>query len=120
MSVLSDINITKGDIYTTMSLVHVGRFSDCVIKNGKLRWNLEEIILNAIKSCPLDKWPDQALNRVRDDLNIEKMRIHEVVHPFIDYIDQIEFYNGDELLLCVYGSRYKKEDPSTEPSLTNL
>ena len=121
MRVLSnDINITKGDTYTTMSLVYAGNFSDRMINKMIPHWDLEEIILNAIKSCPLDKWPDQALNRVRDGLNTEITHISETIHPFMDYMDQIEFYAHNDLLFCVYGSRYKKEDPHMEPSLTNL
>ena len=109
MSILQDnINITKGDTYTTMSMVFSGRFSNEMIKKMMPHWDLEEIILNAVKSCPLDKWPEHALNRIRTRLNIEKLHIYESVHPFIEYMDSIEFCEDGETIFCVYGSRYKK------------
>lgn len=110
MSVLQDnINITKGDIYTTMSLVMAGHFSAVLIQDMVPSWDIESIVLNAIKNCPLDKWPEHALNSIRERLNIEKLEVMESVHPFIEYMDQIEFCRNGETLFCVYGSKYKKE-----------
>ena len=106
MSVLTeDINIAKGDVYSAMTVVFVGQFSHAMLGEQSPRIGLEKFILNAIKNCPLDKWPEQALDCIRTRLNKENLYIYETKHPFMECMDQIVFSTAGETLFCVYCSR---------------
>lgn len=103
MSILNDfdVRVTVGDFFDGCSIALFDQ-------HAKHDMHLEDFIVDAFKSCEVDKWPHQFLSRVKSLLNAQIIGLQGQPHPFTDEITQFNI------------SWYVKGDNMKAPSLHNL
>lgn len=71
-------------------------------KTPKLKASFEILLINAIKSCELSKWPGELESFVKSHLNAQKTCTIGTSRHLVDpRITQMDFYLGDQHIFSV-------------------
>lgn len=73
MSILSKTEVCKGDLYSKFNIV-----CGYVELSPFARAEFTKSVYNIINECPLDKWPEQAVECVKSLLNAHKCDVTDV------------------------------------------
>ena len=106
MSILSRIELCKGDLYRAFNTVYCG-----LPVSWDARPAFEKFVYKAISECPLDKWPAQVEKCVKTYLNTQicdalEVHIVERDHPiFESEIMCFDFYVDCYFMFSVFANK---------------